>query len=150
MRRLVFVFARLMSRFLRLLLLLLLLLFLLLPFLGEREDVNALQTNAHSGAIPKSFSSSESSQLHGGACLGVAFAFAFLTTTEGTNANGETKCLRSVIVIVCCLLSIVCCLLYVVYYNGCIIIRIHIFLCFYLQVRIFWISWFWISWFWIS
>jgi hypothetical protein len=55
--------------------------FLLLcfPLLGEGEDdddVNALialQTNAHSGAMPKSFSSSES-QLHGGAGLGICLS----------------------------------------------------------------------------
>jgi hypothetical protein len=57
-----------------------------------------LQTNAHSGAIPKLFSSSES-QLHGGAGLGVAFFFA---AVKGTNVNGEIRCLRSVIVIVAC------------------------------------------------
>jgi hypothetical protein len=79
-----------MSRFLPLLLLLL----LFLPLLEEgEEDANPLQTNAHSGAIPKSFSSSES-QLHGGACLGDAF-FAMLAS-EGTSTNGETRCLMSV------------------------------------------------------
>ena len=77
-----------------------------------------LQMNAHSGAMPKSFSSSES-QLHRGACLGIAFVD---EASEGTNTNGETRCLRSVIVIVA----------YIVYYNDCIIIRV--FLCFYLRV----------------
>ena len=74
-----------------------------------------LQTNAHSGAIPKSFSSSES-QLHGGAGLGTTF-FAAAVAVKGTNVNGETRCLRSVIVIVAC----------VVYYNARIIIHIHIY-----------------------
>lgn len=69
--------------------------------------MNGLQTNAHSGAMPKSFSSSELSQLHGGAGLGVAF-FACNGTEGGTNAKGEIKCLMSVIV----------------YYNARIIIRI--------------------------
>lgn len=91
-------------------------LLLFLPLLPKREEVvNALQMNAHSGAMPKSFSSSESSQLHGGAGLGVAF-FSCDGTKGGTNANGEIRCLMS----------------FIVYYNDCIIIRIHIFLCFYL------------------
>jgi hypothetical protein len=40
--------------------------------MGDGEWFFALQINAHSGAIPKSFSSSES-QLQGGACLGAFF-----------------------------------------------------------------------------
>jgi len=71
-----------------------------------------LQTNAHSGAIPKSFSSSES-QLHGGAGLGVAF-FACDGTEDGTNTNGETRCLMSDI------------WGYFVYYNARIIIHIRV------------------------
>jgi hypothetical protein len=112
-----------------------LLLFLLwgLPLLPKREEVvNALQTNAHSGAIPNSFSSSESSQLHGGAGLGVLAVVAVVYVVyvvgmapEGTNTNGETKCLRSAIDCV----DVSC----IVYYNACIIIRIHVFLCFYLR-----------------
>ena len=90
--RLVLVFAFLMPRFL----------LLFLPLLPKREEVvNALQTNAHSGAIPNSFSSSESSQLHGGAGLGVldvvAVVYVVGMAPEGTNTNGETKCLRSAI-----------------------------------------------------
>jgi hypothetical protein len=81
-----------MSRFWPLGLPLLLLLFLFL-FLPREEDANPLQINAHSGAIPKSCSSSES-QLHGGAGLGVAF-FACDGTEDGTNTNGETRCLMS-------------------------------------------------------
>ena len=46
--------------------------FLLLLCVGNGVLLFALQTNAHSGAIPKSFSSSES-QLHRGACLGTFF-----------------------------------------------------------------------------
>ena len=86
--------------------------FLLLcfPLLGEEEDdVNgliALQTNAHSGAMPKSFSSSES-QLHGGAGLGTTF-FAAAVAVKGTNVNGETRCLKSVMVIVVCVCVCVC------------------------------------------
>jgi hypothetical protein len=71
-------------------------LLLFLPLLKREDDVDALQTNAHSGAMPKSFSSSESSQLHGGAGLGVAF-FACDGTEGGTNAKGEIRCLMSVI-----------------------------------------------------
>ena len=93
--RLVLVFAFLMPRFL----------LLFLPLLPKREEVvNALQMNAHSGAIPNSFSSSESSQLHGGAGLGVLAVLAVVAIVavvgmapEGTNTNGETKCLRSAI-----------------------------------------------------
>jgi hypothetical protein len=90
--RLVLVFAFLVPRFL----------LLFLPLLPKREEVvNALQTNAHSGAIPNSFSSSESSQLHGGAGLGVLAIVAIVAVVgmapEGTNTNGETKCLRSAI-----------------------------------------------------
>jgi hypothetical protein len=92
-------------------------LLLFLPLLKREDDVNALQTNAHSGAMPKSFSSSESSQLHGGAGLDVLFA---CDASEGTNAKGEIKCLMSVIGI------------YFVYYNARIIIRIALqCLCFY-------------------
>jgi len=84
-----------MSRFWPLILpLLLLLLLLLFLFLPREEDANPMQTNAHSGAIPKLFSSSES-QLHGGACLGDAF-FAMLASEEGTSTNGEIRCLMSV------------------------------------------------------
>ena len=77
-------------------------LLLFLPLLPNREEVvNALQMNAHSGAIPNSFSSSESSQLHGGAGLGVLAIVAIVAVVgmapEGTNTNGETKCLRSAI-----------------------------------------------------
>ena len=72
-------------------------LLLVLPLVPKREDdVNALQMNAHSGAIPKSFSSSELSQLHGGAGLGVAL-FACDGTEGGTNAKGEIRCLMSFI-----------------------------------------------------
>jgi len=67
--------------------------------------------------MPKSFSSSELSQLHGGAGLGVAFFSCDGTEgscdgTEGTNTNGETRCLRSVIVIVVGIMY--CVLLYII------------------------------------
>jgi hypothetical protein len=67
--------------------------------------------------------------LHGGAGLGVlAVVYVVGMAPEGTNTNGETKCLRSAIDCVdCCGLSCI------VYYNACIIIRIHVFLCFYLR-----------------
>jgi hypothetical protein len=83
---------------------LLLFLLLFLPLLPKRKEVvNALQMNAHSGAIPNSFSSSESSQLHGGAGLGVLAVVAVVgMAPEGTNTNGETKCLRSAIDCVDC------------------------------------------------
>ena len=56
----------------------------------------------------------------GGAGLGVAFFFAAAVSVKGTNVNGETRCLKSVIV--SCI---------IIYYNALIIIHIHIFLCFY-------------------
>jgi hypothetical protein len=67
--------------------------------------------------------------LHGGAGLGVlavvAVVYVVGMAPEGTNTNGETKCLRSAID--CVDVS------WIVYYNVCIIIRIHTFLCFYLR-----------------
>jgi len=48
--------------------------------------------------------------LHGGAGLGVAFFSC--DGTEGTNTNGETRCLRSVIVIVVGIMY--CVLLYII------------------------------------
>ena len=71
--------------------------FLLVFFLAEPLRVtplNELQANAHSGAIPKSFSSSES-QLHGGACLGVFFVDGIVGIIE----NGEIRCLMSVMMV---------------------------------------------------
>ena len=71
--------------------------FLLVFFLAEPLRVtplNELQANAHSGAIPKSFSSSES-QLHGGAWLGVFFVDGIVGIIE----NGEIRCLMSVMMV---------------------------------------------------
>jgi hypothetical protein len=85
--------------------------FLLVFFLAEPLRVtplNVLQANAHSGAIPKSFSSSES-QLHGGACLGVFFVDGIVGIIE----NGEIRCLMSVMMVG----------VYIVYYNVRIIIH---------------------------
>jgi hypothetical protein len=97
--RLVLVFACLMPRF------------LLLFLFGEREyDVNALQTNAHSRAIPKS---SSSSQLH----MDLGNVVCVARDISGSNPNGELRRLMSDMV-------------YSVYYNGCIIIHIHIFFMF--------------------
>jgi hypothetical protein len=56
--------------------------------------VNLSQMNAHSGAIPKSFSSSESSQLH----MGLGIVCGMCGMCGSPNANGEIKCLMSVIV----------------------------------------------------
>ena len=58
-----------------------------------------VQMNAHSGAIPKSLSSSES-QLHRGACLGICLIciLRLLPDAEGINLNGETRCLMSVMI----------------------------------------------------